>query len=182
MFCFSSQIRNCYSSGKCTIHVEISSQSGCGNTASLPRKENRCVCLARNEQEPITRLAVLAGRLELKCDGTRWRTGGEVKGKLANGVGSQYPSHHLGTWRIQPALVPLLQLMRTPRLPVVDWTNAPADLNGLVRSAERQNMVSARVPSHFKRSLQLTEMWSVVKLSLWSDKMHAMKMCGGVNV
>jgi hypothetical protein len=26
------------------------------------------------------------GRLQLKCDGTRWRTGGEVKGKLANGV------------------------------------------------------------------------------------------------
>jgi len=25
-----------------------------------------------------------------KCDGTRWRTGGEVKWKLANGVGSQY--------------------------------------------------------------------------------------------
>ena len=24
------------------------------------------------------------------CGGTRWRTGGEVKGKLANGVGSQY--------------------------------------------------------------------------------------------
>jgi len=30
------------------------------------------------------------GRLQLKYDGTRWRTGGEVKGKLANGVGSQY--------------------------------------------------------------------------------------------
>ena len=42
--------------------------------------------------------------------------------------------------------------MRTPRLPVVDWTEAPADLNGLVRFAERQNLVSARVPSHFKRS------------------------------
>ena len=28
-------------------------------------------------------------RVQLKCDGTRWRTGGEVKGKLANGVGSQ---------------------------------------------------------------------------------------------
>ena len=40
-------------------------------------------------------------RLQLKCDGTRWRTGGEVKGKLANGVGSQYPSHYLGTWCIQ---------------------------------------------------------------------------------
>jgi hypothetical protein len=26
-------------------------------------------------------------RLQLKCDGTRWRTGGEVKGKLENGVG-----------------------------------------------------------------------------------------------
>jgi hypothetical protein len=25
------------------------------------------------------------GRVQLKCDGTRWRTGGEVKGKLANG-------------------------------------------------------------------------------------------------
>jgi len=40
-------------------------------------------------------------RLQLKCDGTRLRTGGEVKGKLANGVGSQCPSHYLGTWCIQ---------------------------------------------------------------------------------
>jgi len=47
----------------------------------------------------------------------------------------------------------LLPLMRTPRLPVVDWTDAPIDLNGLVRFAERRNLVSARVPSHFKRSL-----------------------------
>jgi hypothetical protein len=35
-------------------------------------------------------------RVQLKCDGTRWRTGGEVKGKLANGLGSQYPPHFLG--------------------------------------------------------------------------------------
>ena len=40
-------------------------------------------------------------------------------------------------------------------LPVVDWTDAPADLNGLVRFAERLNLVSARVPLHFKRSLHL---------------------------
>ena len=40
-------------------------------------------------------------RLQLKCDGTRWRTGGEAKGKLANGVGSKYPSHYLGIWCIQ---------------------------------------------------------------------------------
>jgi len=44
--------------------------------------------------------------------------------------------------------------MRTPRLPVVDWTDAPADLNGLVCSAERRNLVSARVPSHFNSPLQ----------------------------
>jgi len=43
----------------------------------------------------------------------------------------------------------LLPLMRKPRLPVVDWTDAPADLNGLVSFAERRNLVSARVPSHF---------------------------------
>ena len=40
-------------------------------------------------------------RLQLQCDGTQWRTGGEVKGKLANGVGSQYSSHYLGTWCMQ---------------------------------------------------------------------------------
>jgi len=40
-------------------------------------------------------------RVQLKCDGTQRRTEGEVKGKLANGVGSQYPSHYLGTWCIQ---------------------------------------------------------------------------------
>ena len=43
--------------------------------------------------------------------------------------------------------------MRTPRLPAVDWTDAPADLNGLVRFGERRNLVPARVPSRFKRSL-----------------------------
>jgi len=47
----------------------------------------------------------------------------------------------------------LLLLMRTPRLPVVDWTDAPAVLNGLVLFAERLNLVSARVPSHFNRPL-----------------------------
>ena len=40
-------------------------------------------------------------RLQLKCDVTRWGTREEVKGKLANGVGSQYSSHYLVTWCIQ---------------------------------------------------------------------------------
>jgi len=52
-----------------------------------------------------------------------------VKGKLVNGVVSQYSSHYLGIWYI------------------------PADLNGLVRFTERRNLISARVPSPFKRSL-----------------------------
>ena len=63
---------------------------------------------------------------------------------------------------VYPALLPL---MRTLRLPAFDWTDAPADLNGLVRFAERRNLVSARVPSRFKRSLQLC-------LILW-----AMEVC-----
>jgi len=37
----------------------------------------------------------------LKLDSTRRPTGEEVKGKLANGVGSQYPSHYLGKGCIQ---------------------------------------------------------------------------------
>jgi hypothetical protein len=51
---------------------------------------------------------------------------------------------------VYPALLPL---MLTPQLPAVDCTDAPADLNGLVRFAERRNVVSARVASHFKRSV-----------------------------
>ena len=47
----------------------------------------------------------------------------------------------------------LLKLMRTPRLPAVDWTESPADLNGLVRLGERRNQVSARVPLGSARAL-----------------------------
>jgi len=54
---------------------------------------------------------------------------------------------------VYPALLPP---MRTPRLPVVHWTDAPADLNALVRFAERRNLVSASVPSHFNWPLLLS--------------------------
>jgi len=50
---------------------------------------------------PVTDASHVLGAVQLKCDGTRWRTGGEVKGKLANGVGCQYSSHYLETWCIQ---------------------------------------------------------------------------------
>ena len=45
--------------------------------------------------------------------------------------------------------------MSTARLPLVDWTDPLTALNGLVRSVEKRNLVFARVPSHFKRSLQV---------------------------
>ena len=48
----------------------------------------------------------------------------------------------------------LLTLMRTPRLPAVDRTESPADLNGLVRLGERRNLVSACVPSGSARALR----------------------------
>jgi len=57
----------------------------------------------------------------------------------------------------------LLLLMRTPRLPVVDWTGAPADLHGLVRFAERRNLVSARVPSQFNWPLP-----RIISYWIWS--------------
>jgi hypothetical protein len=60
-------------------------------------------------------------KVQLKRDGIRWRTGGEVKGKLANGVGSQYSSHYLGTWCIQHYYRWCSHL----GCPVVDWTDAP---------------------------------------------------------
>jgi hypothetical protein len=85
---------------------------------------------------------------------------GKWRGKLANGVGSQYSSNYLRNM-VYPALLPL---MRSPRLPVVDWTDAPAYLNGLVRFAERRNLVSARVPSHLKRSLTILALQTTVTL------------------
>ena len=68
-----------------------------------------------------------------------------MKGKLAKGVGSQY-HFTLPRNTVYPALLPL---MRTPLLPVVDCTDAPADLNGLIRFAVRRNLVSACVSSRF---------------------------------
>ena len=47
-------------------------------------------------------------------------------------------------------------LIRTPRLPAVDWTDTPADLNRLVHFSERPNLVSSRVLSRFKRALLIT--------------------------
>jgi len=70
----------------------------------------------------------------------------------------------------------LLSLMRTPRLPAVDWTEAPADLNGFVRFGERRNLVSARVPSGFKRTLHTVTTW------IWRTKisLHCYFLARGI--
>ena len=57
----------------------------------------------------------VVGRAETECDGTRKRTGGEVKGEKANGGGSQQSCTVSDT--VYPALLPL---MRTPRLPAAE--------------------------------------------------------------
>ena len=69
-----------------------------------------------------------------------------------------------GNWRMEcvaSSLTPppnvvypaLLKLMRKPRLPAVDWTDPPTDLNGLVRFGERRNLFSARVASCSARAI-----------------------------
>jgi hypothetical protein len=72
-----------------------------------------------------------------------------VKGKLENGVGSQY-SHTTSELGVSSTTnADAHTSAASSRL-----NDAPAHLNGLVRFAERRNLVSARVPSRFKRSLQ----------------------------
>jgi len=70
---------------------------------------------------------------------------GEVKGKLANGVGSQYPSRYLGTWCLQH----YYRWCAHQGCQYSTELTPPADLNRLVRFAERKGLVSARMPSHF---------------------------------
>ena len=82
----------------------------------------------------------------------QWHTvthGRESEGETGEWSGQPAP-FALPRNMVYPALLPL---MRAPRLTVVDRTDAHADLNGLVRFAERRNLVSARVPSHFNPSL-----------------------------
>ena len=63
----------------------------------------------------VSTAPIIRSRAETECDGTRIRTGGEVKGEKANGGGSQQSCTVSDT--VYPALLPL---MRTPRLPAAD--------------------------------------------------------------
>ena len=66
-----------------------------------------------------------------------------MRGKLANGMGNQY-SHTTSERGVSSI---------TNADAHTSAASSPADLNGLVRFFERRNLVSAHVPSHFKRSL-----------------------------
>ena len=63
----------------------------------------------------------------------------------------------------------LLQLMRTPRLSVFDWTDAHRPL---LRCAERRNLVSPRVSSYFKCSLHFDDKMPQHVISLCSYVMR----------
>ena len=78
------------------------------------------------------------GRLQLKCDGTRWRTVGEMKGGGGNWrmqwvASTLHTTSEHGVSSITTADAAHLGW------PAVDWTDAPhrADLNGLVRFARK---------------------------------------------
>jgi hypothetical protein len=52
--------------------------------------------------------------------------------------------------------------MLTPQLPVVDWTDAPRRFKWThICFTKRLNLVSVRVPSHFKCSLHIEALWNV---------------------
>ena len=98
---------------------------------------------------------LLESRAEMECDGTRKRTDGEVKGKKANGRGSQQSCTVSDT--VYPALLPLI---RTPRLPAADWTDTPADINGLVRFAVKPSSFCAcAIRFHFCSTWSTFEIW-----------------------
>jgi len=85
-------------------------------------------------------------RVQLKCDDTRWRKGGET-GEWGEEASTLHTTSEHGVSSITTA--------DAHTSAASSWLNwrPPADLNGLVCLAERRNLVSARVPSHFNRPL-----------------------------
>ena len=95
--------------------------------------------------------------------GTLWRREGKWRGnwRMEWVTSTLTPPPNV----IYPAL---LKLMRTTRLPAVDWTDAPTDLNGLVRFGERRNLVSTRVPSRSARAIRRSSLCNFRHLSFTS--------------
>jgi hypothetical protein len=96
-----------------------------------------------------------SGGVRLRWRGTRRRVGAEVTGQQENAVGIQHASRPRSISSL--AQYKCYQLTRPPRLQVVDWTVAHAESHGLVRFAERRNLVSAHVPSNLNCTIPLVE-------------------------
>ena len=92
---------------------------------------------------------------------------------MANGGGSQQSCTVSDT--VYPALLPL---MRTPRLPAADWTDTPADINGLVRFSGKPNLVSARVPSRSVSALPAPNDLAVAVTATGSFDWHVVPQTG----
>ena len=73
-----------------------------------------------------------------------------MKGKLANGVGSQY-SHTTSEGGVSS----ITNADAHTSAEEIGWTDSPTDLNRLIRLGERRTVVSARVPSDSPRALPL---------------------------
>jgi hypothetical protein len=87
--------------------------------------------------------------VRLKHGGTSLREKAGFKGKQANGVGTQLMKRDR---RVTACTMLLLRYVHFACYSLTKLT-PPADSNGLVLFSERRNLVSARVPSRFKRTL-----------------------------
>jgi len=81
--CPNATMRNCYSESQT-------------HNKWTKRRAEACVVLIRVGEGAVS-------TVQLKCDGTWWRTGGEVKGKLANGVGTLHTTSEHGVSTITTA-------------------------------------------------------------------------------
>ena len=88
-------------------------------------------------------------RVQLKCDGTLWRREGKWRGnwRMKWVTSTLHTTSEHGVSSITTA-----DAHTSAASSRLNW-RPPAGLNGLVRFAERRNLVSARVPFHFKRNL-----------------------------
>ena len=81
-----------------------------------------------------------------------WRPTADLNG-LANAVGSQYPSHYLGTWCIQH----YYRWCRKPLLPAVDWTDdLPVRLTWTRPFRAKDEIWFLRVCQHISSGLYLS--------------------------
>jgi hypothetical protein len=110
-----------------------------------------------NPEQPATE-ANNCCTLQLKCDGTRWSTGGEVKGKLVNGVGSQYPHTTSGHGNIRSYLH-RFKILDTPTCPcgTKDQT-----VDHLLYECELLN----KARNILKSTVSQTDVWPISKETL----------------